>query len=34
MPADKLAGVAAKLGDGALKTELERITKDAARRKR
>jgi hypothetical protein len=34
MPADKLAGVAAKLGDGPLKDELERITKDAARRRK
>lgn len=34
MPADKLAGVAAKLDDGPLKTELERIAKDQARRSR
>jgi hypothetical protein len=33
MPADKLAGVAARLGESPLKAELERISRDAARRK-
>ena len=33
MPAEKLAGVAAKLADSPLKAELERISREAARRK-
>ena len=34
VPAEKLAGIAAKLDDGPLKTELERIAKDQVRRSR
>jgi hypothetical protein len=34
VPADKLAGIAARLEDGPLKTELERIAKDQVRRSR
>jgi hypothetical protein len=34
VPAEKLAGVASRLEDGPLKDELERMVRDAARRKR
>ena len=34
IPVQKLEGIAARLGDSPLKSELERISKEAARRKR
>jgi hypothetical protein len=34
VPAEKLAGIAARLEDGPLKVELERMVKEAGRRKR